>query len=280
MPHSTFNGTVAMLMKAKHFEAFEHQSDDVAMPGCHEFYSNDTRERYVQNLELMPQDWHYRTKDVTYTFNKQGYRCMDLDHVDWSNSVVMFGCSELMGTGLAEDERICYHLSELLNVPVINLGKAGTSVHFSYVNNLSLYKKCKEPLGVINQWTEVSRESYYGVNRYVTALSNHVSYQTKIFNMLKSLFGFDLEDWDHNRDAQAVCLIDSIQNMWDGKTSYVDATWNSHTAELLDCYMIDQIDDARDCYKGGDLFEDSIPGHLGPNTARQTAEKYAELLNL
>ena len=280
LPHSTLNGTIAALMKARHFTAFEHQSDNVVMPGTHKFYSNDTSERFMQNLEIMPNNWHYRTKDVTYTFNKQGYRCVDLDNVDWRNSVIMFGCSELMGTGLADDERICYYLEKLLNVPVINLGKAGTSVHFSYVNNLSLYKKCKSPLGVINQWTEVSRESYYAVDRYVTALSNHVTYQTKNYNTLKSLFQFNLDDWSHNRDMQAVCLINGVQNMWDGKTSYVDATWNEHTGELLDCYLIDQVDDARDCYKGGNMFEDSIPGHIGPETARQTAEKYANLLNL
>ena len=280
LPHSTLNGTIAALMKARHFTAFEHQSDDVVMPGTYKFYSNDTSERFIQNLEIMPDNWHYRTKDVTYTFNKQGYRCVDLDNVDWSNSVVMFGCSELMGTGLADDERICYHLEKLLNVPVINLGKAGTSVHFSYVNNLTLYKKCKSPLGVINQWTEVSRESYYAVDRYVTALNNHITYQTKNYNMLKSLFQFDLDDWDHNRDMQAVCLINGVQNMWDGKTSYVDSTWNDHTGELLGCYLIDQVDDARDCYKGGNMFEDSIAGHIGPETARQTAEKYANLLNL
>lgn len=280
LPHSTFNGTDAQLMKSKQFKAFEDQSDDVAMPGTHKFYSNDTLERYVENLELMPEDWHYRNKEVTYTFNKQGYRCVDLDDVDWSNSVVMFGCSELMGTGLAEDERICYYLSQALDVPVINLGKAGTSIHFSYVNNLSLYKQCKKPLGVINQWTEFSRESYYGVDRYVTALVNHEPYQRKNFHMLKSLFGFDLDDWEHNRNTQAMCLINCVQNMWEGRTSYVEGTWSKNTADLLGCYIIDQIDDARDCYKGGNMFDDSIPGHLGPKTAKQTAEHYADLLNL
>lgn len=280
LPHSTSNGTIATLMKSKQFAAFKDQSDDVVMPGTYEFYANDTQSRYQQNLKLMPNDWHYRNKKVFYKFNKQGYRTVDLDTVDWEKSIVMFGCSELMGTGLAEDERICYHLEKLLGVPVINLGKAGTSVHFSYTNNLSLYKKCKNPLAVINQWTEVMRETYYAQERYVTGLGNHVPYQIKNYNMLKSLFQFTLDDWDHNRDVQAVSLINSIQNMWDGKTSYVDATWSGHTSKLLDCYLIDKIDSARDCYKGGDLFDDSTLGHIGPQSAKRTAESYANLLNL
>lgn len=280
LPHSTVNGTTSAQLKEQRFPGFRFQYDDVDMPGSFEFFTNDTKERFQENLNLMPEDWHYRTKPVVYNFNKQGYRTVDLDTVDWANSVVMFGCSELMGTGLAEDERICFYLEQLLGVPVINLGKNGTSVHFSAVNNHALYKRCKRPLGVINQWTEFTREAHYAQDRYHTTLPNHTLFQTKQYKLLNGLYDFTVDDWLHNLDFYALSAIESVRNLWDGRTKYAEGTWNEHTQELLGCAFINRLDWARDVYRGGDLFEDSMPGHLGRRSALKAAEQYAELLNI
>ena len=45
LPHSTFNGTDAQLIKANQYPAFVDQNDDVELPGTHKFYSNDTLDR-------------------------------------------------------------------------------------------------------------------------------------------------------------------------------------------------------------------------------------------
>lgn len=280
LPHSAIDkGGCLNKVRAQTHPAFATQTDDFELPGKFEYFTNDSLERFNQNLQLMPSSWPYRHKKVVYSMNKQGYRCQDLDTVDWANSVVMFGCSELMGTGLADDERICYQLENLLNVPVINLGKNGTSVHFSFMNNIALFNKCK-PLGVVNQWTELFRETSYGADKYVTALPDYTKYWTRKYNMMYKFFDFTIDDWEHNIMSTGLSFIEATRAMWDDRVAYAEATWNPVTATEAKCKYIEQIDDARDIYKGGNMFEDSIIGHLGPNTAKQYAEYYAEQLNL
>jgi len=227
----------------------------------------------------MPEDWHYRTKKIHYRINDHGYRTIDMEDVDWSRSVVMFGCSELMGTGLADDERICYQLSKLLDVPVINLGKNGTSNSYSLYNNLVL-KYSYKPLGVVNQWTELSRHTHFGTNsKTYTSLPSFDVYYAKMYRAVKSLFGFTLDDWENDMHVNSCMQIQSSRALWEN-TPYAEATWNKFSSEMFDCPYIEQIDNARDIYRGGDMFDDSIVGHIGPKTARLFAEHYAEQLNL
>ena len=80
--------------------------------------------------------------------------------------------------------------------------------------------------------------------------------------------------------STGLSFIEATRAIWKDRVAYAEATWNPVTAKEAKCKYIEQIDDARDIYKGGDMFEDSIIGHLGPKTAKQYAEYYAEQLNL
>jgi len=279
LPHTPLDENKLVNHLGATHNAFKTQTDAMPLPGTFSWWCNDTEKRYIENLELMPEDWHYRTKPVHYSINEHGYRTIPLDEVDWSRSVVMFGCSELMGMGLADDERICYQLSKLLDVPVINLGKNATSINFSLYNNLVL-KRSHKPLGVVNQWTELSRHTHFGTNsKTYTALPSLVTYYAKMYNAVKSLFGFTFEDWENDMLINASMQVQCARELWEN-TPYAEATWNKYSHEVLDCKFIERDDMARDIYRGGHMFDDSIVGHIGPKTARLFAEHYAEQLNL
>jgi len=70
------------------------------------FAVSDTEELFNHNLKIMPQDWFYRTNPVNYTVNSQGYRTEEFEKIDWAQSVVIFGCSTVFGTGVSDES---YH---------------------------------------------------------------------------------------------------------------------------------------------------------------------------
>lgn len=77
-------------------------------------------------------------KDITYRFNSQGYRCgeFELDESGRTLSVVSIGASEVIGTGLAEENTFPHVVAKLLEShlkrPVFNwnLGLGGTSADY------------------------------------------------------------------------------------------------------------------------------------------------------
>lgn len=240
-------------------------------PKTYYFSGSDTPELLKQSLQTQPSDWHYRTQHVEYKYNTHGFRAPELDQVDWKNSIVMFGCSQTSGTGLAESETVSAQLQRITGIPVINLGVGGTSMHWSYVNNLTLRNHMPTPLGVVNYWTSCTRLSWYGVNSNTSigVSTNNTPFDIfyKKYYLLIMKLGLTMADIDHDERFKAQAISDSAKVLWEG-TRYSQAAWDSGTASALECEHIGHIDLARDLY------------HQGPQTALLTAEYFANQLNL
>ena len=241
-----------------------------SLPGTYKFWGNDTKELYEDNLATQDTNWTYRTKDVEYKLNNEGYRCPEFDTIDWQNSVVILGCSQVFGTGLAEEETIAVQLQELINCPVINLGRPGSSIDYSLANNIQLRTDVATPKAVINHWTELMRETYFGVEKIATVtpgLPMHETYYKKHIGMLISMFGLDAEDVEHDYKYKAKMSSNTCKALWKD-TTYIESTWNSLTADALDCYEQKKLDSARDIM------------HWGADSSRALAEHYAEYISL
>jgi hypothetical protein len=128
---------------------------------CHNYISEwigtDTEERFRENLKSQPENWQWRNQQITYKLNSQNYRAPEWDSIDWENSVVMFGCSQVFGVGVDEDQTLGYYLSELLNKPVINLGIPGGSSMALWINTEKLLDFGIKPLAVIYNWPSANR---------------------------------------------------------------------------------------------------------------------------
>ena len=252
---------------ALNYEGEDVRGDDYAVPGIYKWWSCDTESRFKHNLNVQDENWHYRTKQIVYNVNSSGYRCPEWDDIDWENSAVIFGCSETFGTGLAEDETISAQLSELLSMPVINMGKNGTSIEYNAVNNLILRKNFPTPKLVINYWTSPMRETYTGIDKIVHVLPRHEIYYKKHFSMLFNMLGLTAEDIDHNYQFRAKCMSDMCKIFW-ANTNYVELTWDYLTAITLGCHKREKVDNARDIAEDG-------TSHSGRQTALNIAKYIA-----
>ena len=249
------------------------RDDDFELPGTYKFWSNDTKERYEDNLTIQDFGWRYRTKEVEYNLNSAGYRCPEFDTIDWENSIVIFGCSQVFGTGLAEDKTIAGQLQNLVDCPVINLGKNGTSMVFALANNILFRRNFPTPRAVINHWTEPYRETYFGVDKIVQILPRQEVYYKKHFGMLVNMLGLTVEDVEHDYTFKAKMTSETCKAMWE-QTTYIESTWNYLTALILECYKQDHLDSARDISTDG-----TNSAHSGVDTCRAIAKYYKEQLS-
>jgi hypothetical protein len=130
------------------------------------FAGSDNRERFENLLEIRPANWKYRTKEVEYIVNSNGFRCKEWKDIDWKNAIVIFGCSCTFGTGLAEDETISHYLSQLTGREVVNLGIISVSNEVIANNIASMIKYFDMPYGVVVNWSSPNRLRFYNSVNY------------------------------------------------------------------------------------------------------------------
>ena len=275
-------------------------------PGTLKFIADDSEELYKSNLQIQNSDWHYRTKKVEYKLNSAGFRCPEFDTIDWQNAIVLHGCSQVFGVGIAEDETVTAQLRQLTDRPVINLGKVGASVTYTLANNMLLENNFPKPFAVINHWPSIWRDTIFTSdrNKYVDGgkLMQQKYAQLRLYKKIDISFSDVLEDVT----AKAQMMNHLCKTLWRG-TNYIETTWVDHTAEELGCYLQECLDFARDVrhIKSEDVLVDedtenilrteartsqissdvnepvAKPTHIahnGPKTAKALAEYYSDLL--
>lgn len=220
------------------------------------FSGTDTKELFEKNLKTLPLDWEYRNKIIKYTLNSNGYRTKEFKKIDWANSIVVFGCSDVFGDGLDDEDTICSQLEKITGIPVINMGIGGSSITYSLHNSIILKDGYPTPRAVVHLWTDYNRTVYYR--------RNHVqSYGS--WNLEKNNY---MDVWSSSKHHGAThALMASITNkhLWNN-TSYYEASFWDENSKLLNCDYLQAIDTARDL------------SHPGPKTARSVASQIADNL--
>jgi hypothetical protein len=220
--------------------------------GIYKFYMGDNEEFYKKNLKEMPDDWHYRTKDVTYTLNSKGYRAKEFDEYDWSEAIVLFGCSCTFGVGVSDDETISHYLSEITGRDVINLGVPGGSNQFMLDQSVILKKNYPKPYAVIMLWTVTDRMPHYGSKKlYHMGSWNLVNDDERISgydyfdihrDIIKNLY-FDYS----NEYIMFKNIVNTNQCIWENDTNYVETSFFESTAHYGGLFnVIPFNNDARD----------------------------------
>jgi len=167
---------------------------------------------FEQNLKTQPEDWYYRTHPVKYTLNSLGYRTREFDDIDWKESIVMFGCSHVFGTGVTDEHTIPYFLEQLSGRPVINMGIGASSIQTVLHNSIILNdSKYPTPKAVINMWTGLSRYQLYK-DDFVHHIGQW-NYSSQQFEKKENIIPFNLMN------------IKMIRNLWKNKTIYYEGNW-------------------------------------------------------
>jgi hypothetical protein len=221
------------------------------------FSSSDNKETFKKSLVTQSKDWRYRNKEVTYTVNTDGYRTLEFDRVNWSESVVIFGCSIVFGVGLDDNETISSCLSRLINRPVINMGVSSSSPMFATHNAIILKQGYPMPKAVVNIWSSIDRTTYYHTDhvQHSVADSNRHSYFHQ-WNRIKS-----------NPIVNSLFLQRMNNIMWKG-IPYFEASFFEHSAKCFKCEHVHAVDCGRDLM------------HPGHESAELLAKNIAENLKL
>lgn len=117
----------------------------------------DNFDDYQTLIDSQSPDWYYRNNTVTYTINDQNYRCDNFNNVDWSNSIIMLGCSFVYGIGVDDQYTLPSRLSKLTNLPIVNLGATGCSQQFCLYNLTILRQANIKPKAVVIAWPHSKR---------------------------------------------------------------------------------------------------------------------------
>jgi len=221
------------------------------------FFGSDLEHVFKKNLQSQPIDWRYRNKEINYILNKDSFRTAEFNNINWSESVVLFGCSETFGVGLDEDETISAYLSKLIDRSVINMGVAGSSPTFATHNAIILKKGYPTPKAVVNIWSTLNRTVFY--------YPSHV--QHDIVDDNKESYNYQWNKHDSNAISNGLFLQKMSKIMWED-IPYYEMTTFVHTANYFKCDFVKKIDRARDLM------------HLGHETAYLIAKKIAENLKI
>ena len=157
-----------------------------------------------------------------YNVNSLSYRAPEFNTVDWANSFVIQGCSQVFGLSTLEDDCILnYYLSKLLNAPVINLGVPGSGMEVQYVNALEMLECGIRPKGVFIVYPNMDRYSLYtnsqrrhigswGQDEELKWMLNGNSRTQNInlvrgYKLLWNLANVPLYEWSHYHDNKDFC---------------------------------------------------------------------------
>jgi hypothetical protein len=91
-----------------------------------------------------------------------GYRAPEFLEVDWAQSWVIMGGSDVVGTGVAYEHTLGENLSLILDAPVINLGVSGGTVNIMQYNTALMIEQGLRPKGVIILVPPLERITHWG----------------------------------------------------------------------------------------------------------------------
>lgn len=207
------------------------------------FSLGDSPEEFEKNLKNNSKDWHYRTKEIFYNVNSNGYRTDEWNNIDWKNSVVIFGCSCTAGIGVAEDETISYYLSKILNRPVINMGVPSTSMQFSLINSAILSEKFPTPYAVVHNWTTIDRTLIFKKSE----VCNVGPWDADLKNLFYEAW---LQD-AYNPILNSKFIGSIAKNMWKDRCRYYSISYFEETAHFTESDWVEIDNQARDCIHPG-----------------------------
>lgn len=193
----------------------------------------DYKHLFERNKYKLGANWYYyrlNEKNLNYTYNEQGFREKSFSEVDWKNSIVFFGCSNVEGIGNRLEDTICKKLEKILDIPTVNLGQSGSSIDIACANSTILHENFPHPKAIVHIWTSLNRYSDFKEGKQFTS---YTPTNKKYFAR-------------YNWDCRSINYAETDRALWRNKTLYYEASFFEDTATALKIQPLDQIDLARD----------------------------------
>ena len=125
--------------------------------------------------------------EVTYQLNSHGYRCDEFDNIDWENSIVFHGCSNVFGVANPEEYTIPKLFESISGIKTVNLGMPGVGADYVSNNILMMRRQDIKPLANVVLWPNPER--FYFTDEaddilwHVSSNTIKGGYNRKMFNI-------------------------------------------------------------------------------------------------
>lgn len=223
---------------------------DMTFPCTSGFYGLDSSANLQKQLMVQPENWYYRDKEVVYTLNSQGYRAPEWKDIDWENSVVFMGGSQIFGVGNTDSDTIPHLFSVLTGVPSVNLSLGGVGMQFHRQNTRMLIDNNIRPKKVFLiatpkhrfSWIKIKDEDTLSFENFGGWLMKEDKAdptfssrepRTGYAKLRKAMFTY-WADFDHNIDWEYKHVVDHIKLMWESVGVEIQLfAENSEDCELL-----------------------------------------------
>ena len=232
----------------------------------------DTEYLYQTNLRRLDPDWYYREKPVTYTWNRNGYRCPEWEDIDWANSHIVMGSSVVAGVGVAYEDTLPAWMESMLGEPVINLGYGGGSVYVHMYNAIHLIDNKIKPKSVTFVMPDYARLTYFEQPYPTHMLANSPPDNAN----LGALYNAWIADSNHS-DMFGHMIAKGYEALWQAQgvpVQLVHDWWQDVTKRTDWPVLPPQMDLARDMSSGPNGWY----AHPGRLTQRMWAQHIVELL--
>lgn len=133
-------------------------------PGVFNFESIDSVENYMLKSNVLQDKFEHKDKSIQYTLNSQGYRTKEFSDINWSESVLFFGCSWVFGVGVDDNDTLASLFSKQTGIDSVNLGMPSVSNWFTVKNCEILNQYNIKPKAVINLMTYPMRHTIFKDN--------------------------------------------------------------------------------------------------------------------
>jgi hypothetical protein len=194
-----------------------------------------------------------------YKLNSLSYRAPEFNTVDWANSFIIQGCSQVFGESTLEDNKIInYYLSKLLEAPVINLGVSGAGMELQYVNALEMLEQNIKPKGVFIVYPNMDRYTLYTNNqqRLIGSWSEDEKMKWMIdgnsrthninlvrgYRLMWKFAGVPLYEWSHHHNNNEFCE-EVVSEEWDKFLDFApdNQHWGPKTSQAIAEILFNQF---------------------------------------
>ena len=223
-----------------------------------DFFSSDTKDRFYTNLKLKKkQMWKYSFKNVEYRLNNSGYRTHEFQDIDWSNAIVLLGCSCTFGTGVNQDETLDYYLNKLTKKQVVNLGVNGISNRVMIDMLCYIINNFQTPKNIVINWTALGRFRYYFPDKFIDCGSWTSDIQPNYSNVdLESIYN-NINYYETNSNMEIYLLWQIVNALASNKFNYIGCSFFPDSATYTNSKFFKNDMEARDLlHPSSDLYEE------------------------
>ena len=195
-----------------------------------------------------------RTDGIAYKFNKQGYRTKEFNEIDWANSIVVFGGSDVLGEGIEEQDTLTAKIQSKTNFFTVNMGVGGASMQRSFYDSLLVAENLPLPKAIINIWAIHYRTINYAKKE---AINNGPWNWDEPDNFMKH--------WIHeegtNAVANALFTYMASRQVWGGAKSFHGSFFKPVT-NILGIHMFNILDKCKDGIHPGPVSMEAAAEHI------------------